>query len=53
MNVFESIMIGLQEAVDFENGNTDVKIAVLTTDQLDSLTDEEQDTDHINNKEIL
>ena len=51
--VFESIMIGLQEAVDFENGNTDVKIAVLTTETLNDITDEEQDTDHINNKEIL
>ena len=51
MNIFESIMTGLQEAVDFENGNTDVKTAVLITDQPDSLTDEEQDTDYFDNRE--
>ena len=46
MNVFESIMTGLQEAVVFENGNTDVKTAVLTADPLDSLTNEEHDTEN-------
>ena len=40
MNVFESIMTGLTEAVDFENGNTDVKTAVLTADPIDSITDD-------------
>lgn len=40
MNVFESIMTGLTEAVDFENGKTDVKTAVLTADPIDSITDD-------------
>ena len=46
MNVFDSIMTGLQEAVDFENGNTNIKTAVQTADTLDILTDEEHDTDN-------
>ena len=46
-------MTGLTEAVEFENGNTDVKIAVLTTETPNDITDEEQDTDHIHNKELL
>ena len=45
MDVYESIMTGLTEAVDFENENTIVKTAVSITDLLDSITDEEQDTD--------
>ena len=40
MNVFESIMTGLTEAAEFENGNTDVKPTVLTADPIDSITDD-------------
>ena len=41
MNVFESIMIGLQEAVDYENGKIQAKTTKMTVEPLPDITADE------------
>ena len=41
MNVFESIMTGLQEAVDYENGKIQAKTTRMTVEPLPDITADE------------
>lgn len=41
MNVFESMMTGLQEAIDYENGKLDAKKVKITVEPLPEMTADE------------